>query len=650
MTVQRWHRWAGLFLGLFIAVQGLGGVLLLFRQPLNHLLHPAAFTPSPPALDANVDAIRASGCTINRIDLPDLATDPLFYHLTCAGEAFMATAGGGRVLRLAPLGDWPMEWLFQVHYRLAAGTTGQQVVGWIGVALLALCLTGFSLLARTACRDGWPALFRPGWPSAPLRRWRNLHRAGGLYLVPVLALLALTGIGMAWNPTVTAALPVTPRPSPQVPVRPDTPLLPLSSIIDRAKGATPSSIRLPGGHGRVVMVMLGRADSPDYEQFWFDGYTGILLGTRRAAERAPADLFMDLFYPLHTGSLLGPAGTALMLLTGLSLPGFLATGLYLWSRRRGPATLPMRVAGLSRDGTGVLHITLRHRFGLPLPRFGAGDHVDVHMPNGLVRQYSLCGRPGRHRSWQIAVRLSDVSAGGSAWIHTHLAVGSHLRLGLPRAHFPLVAGNGPVLLLAGGIGITPLLSMAWRLWETGRPFTLLVCARDRAACPLASAIATTPLAPSVRWHDSATDGRINLRALITAQAPGTHLYTCGPDAFMQAALDTARSLGWSPDRLHWEAFAPATSSGPAFTAIMDGKTIAVGAGESLLDRLLADGIAIPRSCRRGLCGQCVVTVRSGAVDHRDSILTPDDHAAGRMTTCCSRAADEGGTLHLSLTP
>lgn len=650
MTFLGWHRWVGLFLGLFIAVQGLTGTLLLFRQPLNHLLHPGAFTPSPPALDANVDAVRASGCTISRIDLPDTATDPLFFHLSCNGDPFMATAGGGRVLRLAPLGDWPMEWLFQFHYRLAAGTAGQQAVGWIGVALLALCLTGLWMLLRAARRDGWRALFRPGWPTAPLRRWRDLHRAAGLYLVPVLALLALTGIGMAWNPTVTAALSVTPRPSPQVPVRPDTPLLPLSSIVDRGKGAAPSSIRLPGGHGRVVMVMRGRADSPDYEQFWFDGYTGTPLGTRRAAERAPADRFMDLFYPLHTGSLLGPAGTVLLLLAGLSLPGFLATGVFLWSRRRGPATLPMRVAALSRDGTGVLHITLRHRFGLPLPCFGAGDHVDLHLPNGLVRQYSLCGRPGRRLSWQIAVRLSDVSAGGSAWIHTHLAVGSHLRLGRPRAHFPLMSGDGPVLLLAGGIGITPLLSMAWTLWETGRPFTLLVCARDRAARPLARAIATTPLAPFVRWHDSATDGRLDLRALAMAQAPGTHLYTCGPDAFMQAALDAARTIGWPPDRLHWEAFASTAPTDPAFTVLVGGKAVPVAAGESLLERLLAEGIALPHSCRRGLCGQCVVTVRSGAVDHRDSILTPEDRAAGRMTACCSRAAEEGGELHLSLRP
>ncbi|AUN32259.1 PepSY domain-containing protein [Niveispirillum cyanobacteriorum] len=649
MTVQRWHRWAGLFLGLFIAVQGLGGTLLLFRQPLNHLLHPEAFAPAPPDLDANVDAVRAKGCTINRIDLPDRTTDPLFFHLSCNADPFMATAGGGQVLRLAPLGDWPMEWLFQFHYRLAAGTAGQQAVGWIGVALLALCLTGLWMLLRTARRDGWLGLFRPGWPKAPLRRWRDLHRAAGLYLVPVLALLALTGIGMAWNPTVTGALPVTPRPSPQVAARPGSPLLPLSVILGKAAGEAPSSIRLPGGHGRVVMVMRGRADSPDYEQFWFDGYAGTLLGTRRAAERAAADRFTDLFYPLHTGSLLGPAGTVLMLLAGLSLPGFLATGIFLWSRRRGPATLPMRVAALSRDGTGVLHITLRHRFGLPLPRFGAGDHVDVHLPNGLVRQYSLCGRPGRRLSWQIAVRLSDVSAGGSAWIHTHLTVGSHLRLGQPRAHFVLSSGNGPVLLLAGGIGITPLLSMAWTLWETGRSFTLLGCSRDRAARPLAGAIATTPLAPFVRWHDSATDGRIDLRALITAQAPGTHLYTCGPDTFMQAALDTAHHLGWSPDRLHWEAFAPAKPSGTAFTAIVDGKTISVGAGESLLDRLLAEGIPLPHSCRRGLCGECVVNVRSGSVDHRDSILTPEDRAAARMTACCSRAAAEGGTLHLSLT-
>lgn len=196
---------------------------------------------------------------------------------------------------------------------------------------------------------------------------------------------------------------------------------------------------------------------------------------------------------LDTGA--GQAGTILTLLAGLSLPNFLTTGLFIWSQRRGIGTVPMCVSGLSRDGTGVLGITLRHRFSLPLPRFGTGDHVDVHLPNGLVRQYSLCGRPGRRLSWHIAVRLSDVSAGGSTWIHAHLRPGMALRLGRPRAHFPL---------LAGGIGITPLLSMAWRLWERGQPFMMLVCARDRAARPLAAAIAATPTArpsPSL-WMES----------------------------------------------------------------------------------------------------------------------------------------------------
>ncbi|MFV3131110.1 PepSY domain-containing protein [Niveispirillum sp. KHB5.9] len=647
MRLQAWHRWIGLILGLFITIQGLGGTLLLFRTPLNHLLHAQAFAPgSVPALDANIQAIRATGCTLIRIDL----SDTLLFHLTCDGEPFMATAADGRVLRLAPLRQWPMEWLFQFHYRLVAGTGGQQAVGWIGIALLSLCLTGFWLLLRTGRRQGWRHLWLPGLGSAPLRRWRDLHRSAGLYLLPLLLLLALTGIAMAWNSSVTSALPVTPRPAPLVFDRQGAPLLPLSRIVEKAETMVPtapaSSIRLPGGHGRVVMVMLGRPDSPDYEQLWFDGYDGTLQGTRRAADRAPADRFMDLLYPLHTGALFGPAGLFLMLLAGLSLPGFLATGCWLWAKRRGP--LSLRVSALAADGTGVLRIDLRHPWGLPLPRFGPGDHVDLHLPNGLVRQYSLCGRPGRRRTWRIAVRLSDVSGGGSSWVHTHLAVGMPLRIGRPRAHFPLDSGTGPVLLLAGGIGVTPLLSKAWALWEQGRSFTLLVCSRDREARPLAAAIAATPLSPFCRWHDSTSAGRLDLAALLGTQPPGTHLHVCGPDGFMQAALDQAGALGWPPDQLHWEAFAPATPTGPGFTIGLGDRRIAVPAGESLLERLLAEGIAIPHSCRRGLCGQCVVTVRSGAIDHRDSILDAEDYAAGRMTACCSRAAGEDGHLELSV--
>jgi vanillate O-demethylase ferredoxin subunit len=660
MRLISWHRWIGLLLGLFLALQGIGGALLLFREPLSRLLHPDAFVGTVvavPALDAATMAVRvaAPDCVATRIDLPVAAAEPFRFTLTCGGALWLATAAGedGRVLRLAPLAQWPMEWLFQFHYQLAAGEDGQQAVGWLGVALALISLLGLWLLIRQGRRDGWRRLMLPGRRGGPLRIWSGLHRAVGLYLSPLLLLLAVTGLGMAWYDTATVLLPVTPRPVPTVVVRPGQPLLPLSTILTQIDGMglqkIASNLRFPGLHGRVVMVMLGRADGPDYDQLWFDGYDGHLIASRWAGARGGADRMMDLLYPLHTGRLLGAAGLALLLLAGLSLPLFFVSGLWLWQRRRAPATIPMRVTGLLPDGTGVLHITLRHRFGLPLPHFGAGDHVDVHLPNGLVRQYSLLGRPGRRFAWQIAVRLSDVSAGGSAWIHAHLTSGARLSLGLPRAHFPLDDGVAPVLLLAGGIGITPLLSMAWRLWEQGRPFTLLVCARDRPARPLATILAATPLAGFCHWHDSATDGRIDLSALLLAQAPGTQLYTCGPDAFMRAALDAGRALGWTPDRLHWEAFAPAAPTGPAFTAILDGALITVAAGESLLDCLLAAGIAVPHSCRRGLCGQCVVTVRAGDVDHRDSILSPADHAAGRMTACCSRAAHEGACLKLSLT-
>lgn len=653
MKVSGWHRWIGMTVGLFIALQGLGGALLLFRMPLNRLIHPEAFGPAiATAVDANVAAARATGCAINRIDLPDQTPGLLFFHLTCAGEPFVATAGDGRILRLAPRWRWPMEWLFHYHYQLGAGTAGQQAVGWIGAALLTLCLTGAWLLWRTARRDGWRSLLRPDLSAAPARRWRDLHRSAGLYLLPLLILLALTGLGMAWTASLTSILPVTPRPAPQVAAQPDVPLLPLSTILDRARasvaGPQPSAVRLPDGQGRVVMVMLGPPDSPDYHQLWFNGYDGTPIAARRAEDRSPADRFMDLLYPLHTGSLLGIPGTIMMMLAGLCLPGLAATGLWQWSRRSGAGALPMRARELVYDGAGVLLIRLCHRHGLPLPAFGPGDHIDLYLPNGLVRQYSLCGRPGRRRHYEIAVRLSESSTGGSAWIHANLKKGMNLDISRPRAHFPLDKGKEPVLLLAGGIGVTPLFSMAWAMWASGRPFQMLVCARSPDSHALAATITATPWAAFCHWHDSATHGRIDLPRLLSAQPSGTHLYLCGPGGFMEAAIDQARRLGWPADHLHWEAFAPATPSGNSFTINVQGRHLGVAANESLLDRLLAEGIALPHSCRRGLCGQCIVTVRTGTVDHRDNILTEAERAAGRMTACCSRAAEPGG--HLDLAP
>ena len=287
----------------------------------------------------------------------------------------------------------------------------------------------------------------------------------------------------------------------------------------------------------------------------------------------------------------------------------------------------------------------------PLPPFTAGSHIELRLPSGRVRQYSLCNSPGRR--YQIAVKPEPGGRGGSVEVHEALQTGALVTISSPRNNFELIPADRYVLV-AGGIGVTPLLSMAHQLWSTRTPFELHVCAQDADAVPFGTELMNLPFAQAISVHLDASPGRTALSPATNLGnwSAGTELYLCGPAGFMDWVSSQALGLGWPLDTIHREYFsAPVfdiTESRP-FDVVLArrGLTLHIPAGRQILDVLEENSIPVQWACSQGVCGTCVTPVLDGEPDHRDAVLTPQERAANcSMCLCVSRAKSEKLVLDL----
>lgn len=306
--------------------------------------------------------------------------------------------------------------------------------------------------------------------------------------------------------------------------------------------------------------------------------------------------------------------------------------------------MEVTVAAREPAAEGVASFELRRADDGPLPAFGAGAHIDVELPNGMVRQYSLCNDPAERERYQIGVLLEAAGRGGSRSAHEQLARGSTLRISAPRNHFALVPARHSVLI-AGGIGVTPILSMAEHLGRADASFELHYCSRSPARTAFVPRLQAAAYAAQVHFHfdDGDAAQRFDARAALAQPADTTHLYVCGPKGFMDHVILTARALGWSEGNVHYEYFAGATvdtSADRGFEVQMagSGQVVPVAAGQSVVQALAAHGIDVPVSCEQGVCGTCVMRVVQGEPEHRDMYFSDAEHAANDcFTPCCSRS-------------
>ncbi|MEJ8812954.1 PDR/VanB family oxidoreductase [Variovorax ureilyticus] len=295
---------------------------------------------------------------------------------------------------------------------------------------------------------------------------------------------------------------------------------------------------------------------------------------------------------------------------------------------------------LRREAEGIVSYEFVSASGAPLPAFTAGAHIDLHLPDALLRSYSLVNEPGERHRYVVAVDRAAGGRGGSAWMHSTPRPGDRLASSLPVNDFPLYEDAPLSIFIAGGIGITPFVSMAARLNTLGRAWRLHYSVRSRhRAAYVRELNALDRSGNAVNLHCTGEDmERPDIAAIVREAPAGSHLYCCGPSGMLDAFASACSGL--PPQRVHLERFSAsqeaATTGGYEVQLARSGKTLSVEAGKSLLDTLLDAGVPVQYSCSQGICGTCCMPVLEGTPDHRDDYLSNEEKAANQsIMVCCS---------------
>jgi vanillate O-demethylase ferredoxin subunit len=308
------------------------------------------------------------------------------------------------------------------------------------------------------------------------------------------------------------------------------------------------------------------------------------------------------------------------------------------------ATLDVRIRSMTRETDDILSFDLVDLQDRDLPEFSAGAHLDVHIAEGLVRQYSLSNDPAERNRYEIAVLNERSGRGGSKALHENSRPGRVITVSAPRNHFPLADGAKRHLLLAGGIGVTPMMAMIATLEARGADWRMHYCTRSSEKTAFLSRLKPFVAAGKVLLHHDGGDPKkgLDISATLKEAKPGTHLYYCGPSGFMAAVADAAKR--WPAGSVHYEFFnSPAdrpaeTRTNTPFQIKLKstGEVLDVPADKSIVQVLRDKGHAVDTSCEEGYCGTCLTRYIEGAPEHRDTVLDADDRAQ-YVLICCARS-------------
>ena len=301
--------------------------------------------------------------------------------------------------------------------------------------------------------------------------------------------------------------------------------------------------------------------------------------------------------------------------------------------------LKVRLESKHTEADDIASYRLVALSGASLPSFTLGSHVDVFLPNGLTRSYSLVNMPGSD-FYQITVLRNATGRGGSMAVHDLLQVGDELFISQPRNNFSLLEDGSKAIFVAGGIGITPLYGMAKQLHASGTEFALHYTARSRSKMAFIEPLQACAFAQLHLYFDD--EAAMQLDAVLGAADRQAHVYVCGPRGLIDAVLAKGKALGWSDDHLHFELFGNEVSNdnvqGFDIKIQSTGQIIRVPEDRSVVQVLAAQGISIATSCEQGVCGTCMTHVIDGEPDHRDMYLTDDEKNSNKVfLPCCSRA-------------
>ena len=308
-------------------------------------------------------------------------------------------------------------------------------------------------------------------------------------------------------------------------------------------------------------------------------------------------------------------------------------------------TLHARLHAIVLEADGIATFEFRRAAGGELPAFSAGAHIDVHIRPGCVRQYSLCNDPSERHRYVVAVLREEGGRGGSKAMHDELRIGQSLTLGVPRNFFPLAREARRHLLLAGGIGVTPIMAMAAELEAQGGDFFLHYCTRSPERTAFRGRVEALARSGHAAIHHDGGDPARGLDLAATLRQPdaGTHLYYCGPAGFMRAV--GAAAAHWPAGSVHAEHFTAPEEAAPAVSAAnapfrirlsRSDLELEVPADKTIVDVLRAHDVFIETSCTQGYCGTCLTRYTAGEPEHRDTVLDDDDRREF-VLVCCARA-------------
>jgi vanillate O-demethylase ferredoxin subunit len=670
------HRWTGLTVGLVIVMLAVTAAIIVFRPQLEpvtsaHLFDVGQCT-TPVSLDALAESavkahpgirpedirIRPGGREAAQIRFADRE---LLYVDPCSGKVL------GEQNKYGGLFGLPEK----LHrFKFIDGEAGTAADGTITL-IFALVLVAGGLIVW------WPPTlvalksalkFRPHLRGIALTL--NLHNVVGIYTSLVLLVTTLTALPISFQWARDGINWITGSPAreskPSSKLVQDAQPVAMESLWQRAQALMPQPreavLRYPRKPQEAVEIFLVGSDAPHSNArsyLYLDAYTGEVLRFTPYAQSSPGFKFYSLLVPLHTGEIGGVFVQLLFFLGMVSVPVLAYTGFSSYLRRRfqavaQPAPLKLRVQSIRYETEEIKSFRLVATNRKSLPSFTPGAHISVQIPDGLTRQYSLCNGPGDTSAYHIAVKREPDSRGGSRVLHERVAEGDTLEVMAPRNHFPVETSAKHHLLLAGGIGITPLLSMARHLQATGASFELQYFTRSVKFTAFHEVLSQPEFSGKVNFHYALDPQslRVYLHTLLRHRPEEGHLYACGPRPFMDLVEDIA-TVAWPQEAIHMEFFAadPLASSGPRqpfeITLARTRASYTVPAERSILQVLAEHGIRISNSCEQGVCGTCVTGVLEGTPDHRDAFLSERERkACDKMMLCVSRAKSERLVLDL----
>jgi ferredoxin-NADP reductase len=669
------HRWTGLTVGLAFMMLAVTAAILVFRPQLEPVVSPRLFDVGQCAAKAPLDTLIANavlahpGGKLDDIRIRAAGLEPtqvrfldrtLVYADPCSGKVL------GEQNKYGGLFGFPE----QLHrFKFMDAEAGALIDGTITLVAALVLVIGGVVVWWPATRMAFKGAFKFRPHLKGVAFTLNLHNTVGIYTSVVLLITAVTALPISFSwlreglYSMTSSQRISkPVSTPAKDARP----MPMEAMWQRTQALLPGSqeavLRFPRKPADPIEIFSVAADAPHpnaRSYLYLDAYTGNVLKFIPYAQ-SPAGLKIYFWLvSLHTGAVGGVAVQLLFLLGMLGVPVMAYTGFSSYLRRRfqtrkEEAPLNVRVAAIQIETEEIRSFRLVAASGKPLPPFTPGAHISVQIPDGLTRQYSLCNAPRDTTAYHIAIKREPESRGGSRAMHERVAEGDTLAIAPPRNHFPLEPRAKHHMLLAGGIGITPLLSMVHHLHETGASFELKYFTRSIRHTAFHEVLSKPELSGKVDFHYALDPDslRIYLHKLLHNRPEGAHLYACGPRPFMNLVEDIA-SATWPPETVHMEFFSadPLASSGlrlPFEVKLARSQTVyAVPAEKTILEVLAEHGVAISNSCGQGVCGTCITGVLEGTPDHRDAFLSEKERkACDKMMLCVSRAKGERLVLDL----